>query len=375
MLRTVDSLRVYLSKAGARRSSVGTDPLERVKRKAYLTAILAGLPAVLLVCLPTEPKSFVVRIGLSLFILFYLACVWGLWSGAVPIRLVERATFTGATLFAFAHLAGALYAGDLAEARSTITEVSYTTLTALYAVAYLVFDSRTALRLSLALYVLGLVAILLKASLQLPDGPSPAEISWLLRMHAYMGALIALFYTSSYLKDQLLQQRVLTETMHRLAYTDQLTGVANRRELYSALQKEMEKSERYGRPLSIILFDLDHFKEVNDTYGHDRGDCVLREIVRAVEPALRTTDRLGRWGGEEFIILAPETRPPDANRLAERLRAGIADRRSGPAPAVTASLGLAQYKAEDTPETFIRRADKALYKAKTLGRNRVEHAD
>jgi PleD family two-component response regulator len=99
---------------------------------------------------------------------------------------------------------------------------------------------------------------------------------WVLRMHAFMGAVIALIYTSSYLKDQLLRQREMAEAMHRLAHTDQLTGVANRRELYAELQKETDKSERYERPLSIIFFDLDNFKSVNDTYGHDCGDGVLR---------------------------------------------------------------------------------------------------
>ena len=198
---------------------------------------------------------------------------------------------------------------------------------------------------------------------------------WLLRMHVFMGAVIALIYTSSYLKDQLLRQREMAEAMHRLAHTDQLKGVANRRELYSELQKETVKSERYERPLSIIFFDLDNFKSVNDTYGHDCGDGVLREVVEATERVPRNTDRLCRWGGEEFVVLAPETDLQDASRLAERLRTEIANHRSGSAPAVTASLGFAQYEAGDTPETLIKRADQALYKAKILGRNRSEPAD
>ena len=91
--------------------------------------------------------------------------------------------------------------------------------------------------------------------------------------------------------------------------------MANRRELYSELQKETDKSERYERPLSIF-FDLDNFKSVNDTYGHDCGDDVLREVVGATERVPRTTDRLCRWGGEEFVVLAPETDLQEAGRLA-----------------------------------------------------------
>ena len=109
---------------------------------------------------------------------------------------------------------------------------------------------------------------------------------------------------------------------------------------------------------------------MNDTYGHDR---VLREVVRAVESVLRATDRLGRWGGEEFVVLAPETDLGEASLLAVRLRVEIAIHRSG--PVVTASLGFAQYGAGDTPETLIKRADQALYKAKILGRNRAVPAD
>jgi diguanylate cyclase len=154
--------------------------------------------------------------------------------------------------------------------------------------------------------------------------------------------------------------------------------VANRRELYSELQKETDKAERYERPLSIVFFDLDHFKSVNDTYGHGCGDGVLREVVGATERVLRTIDRLCQWDGEEFVVLAPETDLQEASRLAERHRVEIveiANHRSGSAPAVTASLGFAQFEAGDTPETLIKRADQALYKAKILGRNRAEPAD
>lgn len=356
-------------------SSVPTDPLEGIKRRVFLVATVSGLPALLLVWLSTGPEGFVARVAFPLFILFYLACVSALWSRAVPIRVAERATFWAGALFALVHLAFTLYSSDdLLGARTTITEVSYTTLTCLFVAAYLVFDSRTALRINLSLLGLALSAVLVKAFSEPLSALNPAEISWLVRMQAFMGAVIALAYASSYVKDQLSSQRSVAETMDRLARTDPLTGAANRRELYSELQKETAQSMRYRRPLSIILFDLDHFKDINDAHGHDHGDLVLREIVNAVEPVLRTTDRVGRWGGEEFMVLAPETDVHEAHRLAERLRVRIADLGSGFAPVVTASLGVAQYEDEDTPEMLIKRADQALYKAKILGRNRAENA-
>ena len=371
----VDRGRADLSTGAIRNPSVNTDPLERVKRRTYLIATLAGLPAVLLVWLSMGPEGFVANIAFLLFVLFYLACVLAIGSRVVSIGLAERVMFLGVVLFSLAHLFYVLYTnGSLASSRTTISEVTYTTLTVLYVVAYLIFDNRMALRISLALFGLELFAVLAKALSEVPVGPDPEEIQWLLRMHAFMGAVIALIYASSYLKVQLFQQREMAEVMHRLAHTDQLTGAANRRELYVELQKEMDKSERYGRPLSIIFFDLDHFKAVNDTYGHDCGDNVLCEVVRSVESGLRATDRLGRWGGEEFVVLAPETDLREASRLAERLRVQIATHRHPSAPTVTASFGFAEYVAGDTPETLIKRADQALYKAKFLGRNRAEHA-
>jgi len=374
LLRSVERWRADLPKAAIRKPSVHADPLDRVKRRTYLIATLAGLPAVLLVWISMGPEGLTANLAFSLFVLFYVACILAIWSRVVSIRLAERVMFLGVVLFALAHLSYVLYAnGSLADSRTIITEVTYTTLTVLYVVAYLIFDNRTALRISLSLFGLELFTVLAKAFSEVPAGPDPEEILWLLRMHAFMGAVIALIYASSYLKVQLFKQREMAEVMHRLAHTDQLTGVANRREFYSELQKETEKTERYGSPLSIIFFDLDRFKAVNDTYGHDRGDNVLCEVVRSVESVLRATDRLGRWGGEEFVVFAPETDLQEASRLAERLRVQIADHCS--APAVTASLGFAQYEAGDTPDTLIKRADQALYKAKVLGRNRAEHAD
>jgi diguanylate cyclase len=376
VLTIIDRWRADLFTAVIRKPSVHTDPLERVKRRTYLIATLAGLPAVLLVWISMGPEGLVANLAFSLFVVFYLACVLAIWSRVVSIRLAERVMFLGVVLFALVHLSYVLYAnGSLADSRTIITEVSYTTLTVLYVVAYLIFDNRTALRISLTLFGLELFAVLAKALSEIPAGPNPAELLWLLRMHAFMGAVIALIYASSYLKVQLFQQREMAEVMHRLAHTDPLTGVANRRELYSELRKETEESERYERPLSVIFFDLDHFKGVNDAYGHDCGDNVLCEVVRSVESVLRATDRLGRWGGEEFVVLAPETDLREASRLAERLRVEIASHRYRSAPTVTASLGFAEYEAGDTPETLIKRADQALYKAKILGRNRAVRAD
>jgi diguanylate cyclase (GGDEF)-like protein len=157
----------------------------------------------------------------------------------------------------------------------------------------------------------------------------------------------------------------------RDAATDTLTGLANRRGGREALEREVQRASRYGRPLSVIVFDLDRFKAVNDRYGHAAGDLVLRLVARAAARAVRDTDRVIRWGGEEFLVVCAETGQGEASRLAERLRRRIARVHLGRRRVVTASFGVATFAAGEDAAALSERADKALYRAKHGGRNRV----
>jgi len=155
---------------------------------------------------------------------------------------------------------------------------------------------------------------------------------------------------------------------------DALTGLGNRRTTLEELQGRFDLSQRHNRPLSVIMCDLDHFKNINDTYGHGGGDVVLQEFGDRVRRNLRTSDLAGRIGGEEFLLVLPETDMEGAKLLAERLRAATADLAfelaSGPVT-VTCSLGVAQRRAEDRDGgALLARADAALYAAKHGGRNR-----
>lgn len=352
------------------------DSLNNVKRRVYMAALASGLLAVVLLWANSGLTDPSMMVTFPLFALFSLCCIWALWRGTVPILVIERTAFAGGAGFALIHMAYALYVSeDLSGARTNVTEISFLTLTALYVAATLVFDRSAALRISLALFGTSLVLVLARAVLEIPAGSLDlAEISWVVRMNGFMGAIIALSYASSYVKDEMLRQRIAAESMRQLAHTDQLTGVANRRRFRTDLREEMEKARRYGRPLCVILFDLDSFKRINDSYGHDRGDAVLREIVRTIRPLLRETDHLGRWGGEEFIIMTPETDLLQSHLLAERLRKHIAHHEIDSTPGVTASFGFARFQPDDSEKTLIKRADEALYRAKALGRNRVEAA-
>lgn len=174
------------------------------------------------------------------------------------------------------------------------------------------------------------------------------------------------------------ERKRLEENLRALASTDALTGVPNRRTFESAGRREMERARRYAKPFTVIAIDIDFFKKVNDTYGHDIGDAVLKEVAKVCAAQLRGTDVFARLGGEEFAALLPETELKSAAGLAERLRQAVAVQpiftAKGPL-VVTVSLGLAEYAAPDTGlDHVLKRADEALYVAKRNGRNRVEHA-
>ena len=163
--------------------------------------------------------------------------------------------------------------------------------------------------------------------------------------------------------------------LYRLSVTDSLTRAYNRQYLYQKLPEEIERCRRYGNRLSVILFDIDNFKGFNDTWGHAAGDYVLREVVMLASPIVRDVDSLVRYGGEEFIILLPQTSAPSAMTIADRIRQVVEENEFcflDNRLRVTISGGVAEYQGAADSEGFIRQADEALYKAKTHGRNRVE---
>jgi diguanylate cyclase (GGDEF)-like protein len=160
--------------------------------------------------------------------------------------------------------------------------------------------------------------------------------------------------------------------LEQMATRDSLTGLSNRYAMEQALDDALARAERYGESFSVVLVDVDHFKQVNDTYGHDTGDRVLRAVAGAMANSLRETDRIGRWGGEEFVVIVCHSQAGDAAGLAERLRSGLETLEvPGFSGSVTASFGLAGWQPGDRRKTVVARADGAMYQAKKDGRNRV----
>jgi two-component system, cell cycle response regulator len=198
----------------------------------------------------------------------------------------------------------------------------------------------------------------------------PAELC------ARVANYLRLKLTADALAESTRQLEQTNRELARLARTDGLTGLANRRHFMARGEEEHERAARYGRTPSLLLIDVDHFKRINDTFGHPQGDAVLVGLARALESSIRATDLAARFGGEEFVVLLPETGGKEAVEVAERLRETIARSHfDGMDRHITVSVGVAAQRPGELVADQLRRADLALYAAKSRGRNCVVVTD
>jgi len=176
--------------------------------------------------------------------------------------------------------------------------------------------------------------------------------------------------------DIRIKKAIEHEQTRRLAFTDDLTSLANYRGFHTRLQQEIERADRYHRPLSLIMLDIDYFKAYNDTYGHPQGDAILAQVAKLLKQTSRSSDIVARYGGEEFALVLPETDQPSAETLGDRLRAEIeqfqfAGEEHLPSKMLTISVGIATHSRYADKAALIAAADAELYRAKREGRNRV----
>lgn len=183
---------------------------------------------------------------------------------------------------------------------------------------------------------------------------------------------VSLIYPTAFSLKLVSKNERLVSDLQRAANEDHLTGLYNRRKISEELYTEIGRSKRYKRAFSIILIDIDNFKETNDRFGHNSGDTLLIELTKIIRNSIRKVDKAGRWGGEEFLVVCPETNVYGARSLAEKIRSDIASFNFTDIGKKTASLGVTAYMNDDDIQSIIRRADTALYTAKDGGKNRVE---
>jgi diguanylate cyclase (GGDEF)-like protein len=236
-----------------------------------------------------------------------------------------------------------------------------------YLFSFALLPARHALSLCLGVIALG-AGVIWNAMLNRPE--LAARMDVLEVCLANLGCVAFILALSS-MKEHWAAAEAQAVTLRRLAGTDYLTGLPNRREATLRLEREIQRSERYGSPLAVLLTDLDDFKGVNDRFGHEVGDRALQRVSGLFLETLRSTDVCGRWGGEEFLIALPGVELGGGVEAAERLRRALTGT-GAEGPSLTASFGVTGFVRGDSVESLVRRADAALYEAKRRGRDRVE---
>jgi len=232
---------------------------------------------------------------------------------------------------------------------------------------------------SLGVFGTGIVFYLAGGRFGAPTGSGTEVFLMWLYFSLILGRCLLVSVAANETRMRLTQsRRQLADTLEqvqRLASRDELTRALNRRSLIAALERERSRAERSGTPFCIAMIDLDHFKRVNDSYGHAAGDAVLRAFSAVVHETMRNTDIFGRYGGEEFLLILVGATPQAALEAAERVRVAVAAhdwRAMSPDFPVTMSAGIAGFRKGETVEQLLERADQALYQAKHAGRNRTQ---
>jgi len=279
--------------------------------------------------------------------------------------LVVGSLLTWGTLFHGLYLAG----DDPGAADAVLTILHWVPVLVVF--AFLAFDGALAIGVAAALVASTMLFIGPHAWFGVGGGGVQLTPTYVVQMLvAYVVTVVALSFFAS-LQRNLAAWRDTAREMHTLAHTDALTGLANRRAAHEVLGREVARAARYDRELAVLMLDIDRFKVLNDTYGHPVGDRVLVALAERLRAHVRASDLVARWGGEEFVVVAPETPMPFSLQLAEQLRAQIAKDPFLDGHRIAVSVGVASFRDGDDVDALVARSDAALYRAKAGGRNRV----
>lgn len=336
-----------------------------VKRRVYLIGLpFAVACSVLLFWLEAGQGALHLAdyIGLPLLTSLKLTLWVFFWQRRGKFYVLELLLFSGVSLLLLSSLAYTIFELSVGSI-GNLASIGYWT-SVLYTLAFLIFGVRYGLKLSLAVYLLALSVWLGGVA----GGVNPSEQSLLFQLFVANGLLLLLLYSFGVLIEEQARQAAAHK---QEANTDLLTGLPNRRFLQAQLEGEFERAARYQRTFSVVMLDIDGFKGLNDSFGHPVGDRILQEVAELLRTQARTLDTVGRWGGEEFLLLLPELPLARACEVAERFRVLIGEHSFAHGGPVTASLGVAELSEQETLSELLTRVDRTLYDAKAGGRNRV----
>lgn len=308
------------------------------------------------VLLATQSVTTVVLVAL-------LLSAWREW---LPLHTTELGCLVYAAVICVACMALRMYSPHYGAALDL--KPLYLWIPVIYVFAFTLTDHRTGLVISLSIMALFIVVSLpyLVRDIDAPDA------NFTVQLHVVSGALIATLYFFSRYQHRLRLAQATVAQLAWLSSTDELTKLANRRHMATVIDAELAQPARRGRGLAIMLFDIDHFKAINDRFGHAAGDAAIVALAGQAVEVFRGVGILGRWGGDEFVALVRDMESADAMRLANLLcRCVAASELPGGRP-ITVSCGVTMAADADSIDSLLQRADAALYAAKRAGRNRVE---
>jgi diguanylate cyclase len=309
----------------------------------------------------------------SLFALCTLVFIALAYTRRVRLELLERAIFVILALesFIFNSFAPYLFNFTLEELfRETVADDVWL-LVLVCALALHLFQGWRSGVVAASFYLLSLGATFTYIFTRSLERSDPTLVS-LMAQNYLAGAMVLCFlYVLARYRDNVQRLSLQYEMLEQIAFLDALTGLPNRRRMYDTAAQQLELTRRYDTPFCVALLDIDHFKRINDTFGHLKGDEILQQVAGVLRSDFRSVDQLGRWGGEEFLVVLPQTHLTEAVAAAERSRRAVETLVKVEGQSVTLSCGVAHHQPGDDITSFLQRADDALYEAKKQGRNKV----
>ena len=341
-------------------------PISLIKIKVYqqtLALALLVIPVVLILSVINHSAAAFDIVVYVFFILFCLVCLILFQRRGIQfIKPFEHAGYIAVFIYYVLQFIQEATKGT----RGTGLEFKkfLLWLAVIYAFSFLVFPARRAVRMSLAfiacIFAIGLVySVTNRAKPWIAD-----DLITLWQIYSSGLIYISLFYVISILKDQYTESENRSKVLTSLANTDALTGAYSRSKTSELLQTCLVDAAQGRHPFSVIMLDVDKLKHVNDTYGHNAGDYVLRHMVELLRSSLREKDYLGRWGGDEFLVICPDTNEKQAHALAVRLEATTSGEKFAQVGSPSISAGMATCQPGDTPESLLERADQEMYRQK-----------
>jgi diguanylate cyclase (GGDEF)-like protein len=345
------------------------ESLQARKRRVYLIVLVLGVFLFLLSWAVRDPGDIFIEIMYPIYALVLAAFFPLVWRGHMPLRQIEIPMLAIAGAMLFSRLAWHFhFAGPIDERLLVLAGGHYWAIGGLAVAAFAIFDRKQGLitgaviiGLSLILAGTGIVSESLGG-----HGVSRETLVYLLRVHVFLALLLVLTYAVTTMRDELHSALIRAEVMGQWATTDMLTGLANRRAAEQFLSQQAAVFSRYRRPFSVISADVDSFKPINDTYGHAKGDEVLAGIGKILTASVRESDFVARWGGDEFLLVAPDTSAASVRQLMKRCREAI-ERAPICGIQIRMTFGAAEFRSGDSLNDVLSRADVQLYEGKRGG--------